>query len=73
MFNAMGGSGHWFGGAFMWIFWIVLFVVVLWAASGLLDKSNTDKTESALDILKKRFAKGEIDKDEFERKRKEIE
>ncbi len=58
------------------IFGIVLFVVlVVWGWSFLkIEKGfgfgNTH--ESALDILKKRYAKGEISKEEFDDKKRDI-
>ena len=74
MFDSVNGySGHWFGGGFMWIFWIVLVVLVIWIVQGSMGNNNSASGDSALEILKKRYAKGEIDKDEFERKRKELE
>ena len=66
------GHGFGFGGGFMWLFWILLIVVVVWALKATVFSSGkaegTDK--SPLEILKDRFARGEIDEEEFERKRK---
>lgn len=68
-------EGHWFGGGFMWLFWIVIIIAIVWAlkaATGQNSRRLTDQ-ESALDILKKRYAQGEIDQQEFEQKRKDLE
>lgn len=65
---------HGMGGGFMWIFWIVLLVALLWAlkvaTSG--RGSSTERHKSALEILEERYAKGEIERDEFEQKRKDL-
>jgi len=72
----MGGDGLWmgFGGGFMWLFWIliILAVVMLIKAGGSNDTSE-HHGESPLEILKKRYAQGEIDDDEFQRRKKELE
>jgi len=36
------------------------------------NERNTDPTESALEILKRRYAQSEISKEEFEGKRKDL-
>lgn len=55
----------------MIIFWILVIVVIVilinWSAG---QVKGTD--ESALEILKKRYAKGEIGKEEFEAKKKDL-
>ena len=69
-------DGHWFGfgGGFMWLFWILLIIVIVWAVKAAVGNSNNPSAEhkSALDILKERYAKSEIDQDEFEQKRKDL-
>ena len=58
------------GGPFMIVFWIVIIFVTISLIKAIL-KGKT-RQESALDILKKRYATSEITKDEFNLMRKEI-
>lgn len=68
-------SGEFGGGVFMWLFWISGIAIIVWAvvivAGG--RKEPSAKQNTALDILKARYAKGEIDQQEFEQKRKDLE
>lgn len=65
----------WFGGGwFMMILWWGLIIVgivllVKWLGG---QKSRTKRDDSALEILKKRYASGEISKEEFEEKKKDL-
>ena len=74
----MGGYGMMF---LVLILFIIIFGLLIWAIWGIVaatQKSSnspdtTDyKIESPLDILKRRYAKGEIDKDEYETKKNDI-
>jgi len=58
----------------MWIFWIVLIAGLLWALTAAIGgrKESDDRHPTALEILEQRYAKGEIERDEFEQKRKDL-
>lgn len=70
-----GGMSGWMGG--MWLlsllFWILVIagavLVVRWVAG----RDRPPPAESAVDILEKRYARGEIDRETFERMRRDIE
>lgn len=68
--------GWGFGGMFMWL----IFLIIIVAGVYLIVKGGRSQTpsgglpgESALDILKKRYARGEINKEDFDRMKKDIE
>lgn len=67
----------WFAPFGMLLFWVVVIVVLIavvrWIMLTGRGGSATKTDESALGILKKRYAAGEITKDEFEQLKKDIE
>lgn len=71
-----GGWGHMiFGSGMMVLMWggimLVIVLAVRWLGSGSLGGSPTASHGStALDILHERFARREIDKDEFEERKR---
>jgi len=64
------------GGMFMWLLLLVILVAaaIYWFAREAKSKTNSWLSgETPLDILKKRYAKGEITKDELEKMKKDLE
>ena len=78
LYNDYGGWGGnmmgWFGGGLMMIvFWILLIVFIVWIVREISGRNSHHRSGSdALEILKERYAKGEIDKKEFEEKKKDL-
>jgi len=74
--NGMGWGGMWFG----WFFGIVILAVVIWAIISLIRNTNNStnsqnylsREENALEILKNRYARGEISKEQFEQMKKDM-
>jgi len=57
---------------YMWIFWIVVAIAVIYFSKALYDRSGSSAAESPLDILRKRYAKGEITKEAFEQMKRDL-
>ncbi len=78
MMDNMTNFGGWapgFGFVFMILFWglIILGIVAIakWLFASL-SGAGMPKERAALDILKERYARGEIDQEEFEQKRRDL-
>lgn len=74
MHDFWGWGGY--GGLFMLVFWIAVIVGIIFLAKWIIEhsrgSSSSSSGESAMDILKERYAKGELDKEEFEQKKRHL-
>ncbi len=62
-----------YGGYGMWFLWLVFWILVLIGLAILIRYLWMGRREeSALETLKKRYAKGEINKEEYEEKKKDL-
>ncbi len=74
MMNGMGGFGMGFG----WIFSIIFLAAVIWAVVRLVISNQNrqdypgNSSKNALDILKERYARGEISEAEFEKMKRQL-
>jgi putative membrane protein len=72
----MWGSGYGMvGGLMMLLFWGVVIVLVVLAVRWFADNRSGENRgkRDAIDILRERFAAGEIDEEEFENRKKVLE
>ena len=79
----MGFGGHmgwgmgmgWLGG----LFWLVILGLIVWLVVNAIQRGQSHNTpnlpprEDSLEILKRRFARGEIDAEEYEERRRLLE
>ncbi len=64
----MDGIGMGFGGGFMWLIWIAVILLIVWAVRDTRPGGGHPK-RTPLEILDDRYARGEIDDEEYRRRR----
>ncbi len=75
--------GFGFGFPFMFLFWILIIGLVVWAIVQLAARSQSGSSnhqgaarsssqDAALEVLKQRYARGEITKSEFDEMRRDL-
>ncbi len=77
LYNSYGGWGvgsmmGWFGGGLMMIVFLVLLIALIVWIMGQVGGKNHSSDRAAYNILQERYAKGEINKEEFESKKKDL-
>ncbi len=65
--------GGFLGTIFMVLFWVMIILAVVYLVKYFGQGQDGKKEKTPMDILKERYAKGEIDKDEFEKRKSDLE
>lgn len=76
MMTGYGMGFGWFGMIFMGLFWIVIIGLSIWLLSKIFPQNHGAQStggETPLDILKRRYARGELSKEEYETIRHDLE
>ncbi len=69
----MGWMDFGLGWFFMVLFWVAVIAGIVYFVRWLVGKDREiSKEKTALEILKERYAKGDISKEEFEEKKKDL-
>lgn len=81
---AQAGPYDWGGHPMMWgawgfgmmimmiLFWALIIVAVVVGIRWLIGQGKESRPDSALEILRQRYARGEINKEEFEARKKDL-
>jgi len=75
MMSGWGMDYGLFGWLIMFLFWILIIAAVVLGVRWFIDQGKLKGSgveETPLDILRKRYASGEIDKEQFETMRREL-
>ena len=68
----LGGWGMLFGGIWMFVFWGGLIALIVWGITRLTNRDDSITKHTPLEVAKERYARGEINKEEFEQIKKDL-
>ena len=57
---------------FMLVFWVLVIVGIVLGVRWLVTQGRESRSDTALEILRQRYARGEINKEEFEAKKRDL-
>ena len=62
------------GGWMMFLWWFLIIALVVFAVRSLINtnQNSSNNKETAIEILNRRYASGEIDEEEFNRRKNEL-
>jgi putative membrane protein len=70
----MYGEHYSWMGIGMWLFWIVLLAIIIVIVKAVTANATVPPSkEEPMEILKSRYARGDIDDEEFQRRKSELE
>ena len=75
MMNMMYGYSIWWilGMGMMVLFWVAILLLAVWAVRSLFPRERRSGHDQALEMLRQRYAKGEISAAEYEQARARLE
>ncbi len=75
MWRMHDGWGWWMLFGWLWfvLFWGAVIALIVWAVNRIGSRGQATNTPTPLDIAKERYARGDINAEEFERIRRDLE
>lgn len=72
MMGYYGGWGAmgWFGGILMVLFWAAVILLIVWAVRAFTPTTRVREEDTALEILRRRYAAGELSQAEYDQARR---
>jgi len=67
-----GGWSMLFGGVWMLVFWGGIIALVIWGVTRLIRHDNIIGKSAPLDLVKERYARGEITRDQYEQMKRDL-
>lgn len=70
LYNGYGGMCG--GGIMMIVFWILVIILIVWIVREFSGKNKGENNRTSFEVLKERYAKGELTKEQFEVMKKDL-